>query len=694
MGKRFNGRVCARRLGSVFAFCLLALGVGALAGSDLAAAGSPQPDPSITIPEGSTLVPSRAEFDKALGIGTSTATETTPQSVTTGTTCGPNFGSPSTGPSYVEGAVGVTQGVVVSQVGYLIYRKSATYLAPDCLGTYSPWSDLFGTGKTYSEARVVWDAHIHAFVLAVLSADDTTGDRDLNFAFYSESPNPADAPATPTVSTDSPFYTADSSVTVSKLSLGYAAGYVLFTVDLKVGAIPTTGSAIRYDGTNVFQLHPLPAGSVAPLILDGATTAYFLAVDTSSGSQIKRTAIELDNFGSANSDTITVPAFAAPPAVVQNNGATLNAGDGSFVSPTYQFGNSLWNVHTVNVDGHARVQLYKFSTTGTAPLMTFTPTAFGDEDFFNPSMATSSDAAGTKAFISATFTRGTNFIGQKLAVFQGPNDSTQGWSWDSKAASSKEYTPCPTEGCAWGPHSGTAIDPADTSGATAWTFNQAAIDTAEKNWGVLGFQVTAPGGAGLPPIASAATDVGSDHFTANWSTQPPAVGYQLDVATDAAFTSFVSGFQAKDVGNVTSFAVTGLSQTTTYYYRVRAVGSGTSLNSNTIAVTTLAVPACTLTASPDSISSGGSSTLTWTSANATSASMDNSVGSLTPVAGGTVSVSPTNTTTYIATFTGPGGSTTCTALVTIPGTTAIGPLELLGLSLLAFAGLGLRMRRA
>jgi phosphodiesterase/alkaline phosphatase D-like protein len=41
------------------------------------------------------------------------------------------------------------------------------------------------------------------------------------------------------------------------------------------------------------------------------------------------------------------------------------------------------------------------------------------------------------------------------------------------------------------------------------------------------------------------------------------------------------------VGNVTSYAVSGLSANTKYYYRVRAGNSyGTSGNSNTITVTT------------------------------------------------------------------------------------------------------------
>jgi len=58
-------------------------------------------------------------------------------------------------------------------------------------------------------------------------------------------------------------------------------------------------------------------------------------------------------------------------------------------------------------------------------------------------------------------------------------------------------------------------------------------------------------------------------FTAQWNTSSYANGYILDVATDAAFTNHVSGHENRDVGNVASYPVTGLSTESTYYYRVR-----------------------------------------------------------------------------------------------------------------------------
>lgn len=93
------------------------------------------------------------------------------------------------------------------------------------------------------------------------------------------------------------------------------------------------------------------------------------------------------------------------------------------------------------------------------------------------------------------------------------------------------------------------------------------------------------------PTANAATSIEPTRFTANWSTVTGASGYSLDVSTDNGFASFVTGFENIDVGNVTSYEVTGLSRGITYYYRVRAYNvGGSSGNSNTRSVKTLSPP--------------------------------------------------------------------------------------------------------
>jgi hypothetical protein len=95
----------------------------------------------------------------------------------------------------------------------------------------------------------------------------------------------------------------------------------------------------------------------------------------------------------------------------------------------------------------------------------------------------------------------------------------------------------------------------------------------------------------LPPVANQATAVTQTAFTVSWNITATATAYLLDVATDEGFTTFITGYNDKDVGNVTTFNVTSLSPGKIYFYRVRARNSGgASESSNTISSTTLFYP--------------------------------------------------------------------------------------------------------
>jgi hypothetical protein len=90
-----------------------------------------------------------------------------------------------------------------------------------------------------------------------------------------------------------------------------------------------------------------------------------------------------------------------------------------------------------------------------------------------------------------------------------------------------------------------------------------------------------------PPYIIAGSGIGSNDFTANWTAVSRANGYYLDVATDSGFSSFVAGYNNLDVSNVTTYPVTGLTDGTYYYYRVRAYNqSTTSVDSGIAAVKT------------------------------------------------------------------------------------------------------------
>lgn len=109
--------------------------------------------------------------------------------------------------------------------------------------------------------------------------------------------------------------------------------------------------------------------------------------------------------------------------------------------------------------------------------------------------------------------------------------------------------------------------------------------TAQNTCGTSSAQtlaVTVENGTPATPTSNAFSNLGSTSFTANWSAATNATSYRLDVSTVSDFASFVGAFENLDVGNVTTYSVTGLATGTKYYYRVRAVNScGTSSSSST-----------------------------------------------------------------------------------------------------------------
>ena len=101
------------------------------------------------------------------------------------------------------------------------------------------------------------------------------------------------------------------------------------------------------------------------------------------------------------------------------------------------------------------------------------------------------------------------------------------------------------------------------------------------------------------PVAPTATDANNftcNSFNANWGAVTGATQYFLDVSTNANFSTFQTGYNNQNVGNVTTLNITGLTANITYYYRVRASnGCATSLSSNTITVGTTSPVAPTAT---------------------------------------------------------------------------------------------------
>ncbi len=101
------------------------------------------------------------------------------------------------------------------------------------------------------------------------------------------------------------------------------------------------------------------------------------------------------------------------------------------------------------------------------------------------------------------------------------------------------------------------------------------------------------------------------------------------------------------------------------YANLGVMGTGYRFNFTAYGPDVPDPPLCTLTASPTSVTLGDSSTLSWTTTNATAFTLDNSIGAVTPVASSSTLVSATTTTTYTGTATGAGGTVACSAILTV-----------------------------
>ncbi len=97
------------------------------------------------------------------------------------------------------------------------------------------------------------------------------------------------------------------------------------------------------------------------------------------------------------------------------------------------------------------------------------------------------------------------------------------------------------------------------------------------------------------PTNPALTNPTASTLDFSWTASTDDVGvtgYRIDVSTDSTFTSYVAGYNSKDVGNTTWTSITGLQPQTPYYARARAYDTAgkVSGNSPTASGTTLSGP--------------------------------------------------------------------------------------------------------
>jgi hypothetical protein len=178
---------------------------------------------------------------------------------------------------------------------------------------------------------------------------------------------------------------------------------------------------------------------------------------------------------------------------------------------------------------------------------------------------------------------------------------------------------------------------------------------------------TGPGGTGMPAsVAIAVVPAATVTLTAN----PPSVTaggtttltWTSTNAASCTASGGWSGAQPTSGSQLTAAATTG----TSYSLTCTGPGGASTPAAVTVAVVAVVPPVATaaLTATPQSVAVGGTSTLTWTSTNATSCAASGGWSGAQPSSGSQLTAAVTASTSYSLTCTGPGG-TSAPAAVTV-----------------------------
>jgi phospholipase C len=193
------------------------------------------------------------------------------------------------------------------------------------------------------------------------------------------------------------------------------------------------------------------------------------------------------------------------------------------------------------------------------------------------------------------------------------------------------------------------------------------------------YTATATGAAGTAKATATVTVSSSAAPTVTIAANPTAIAEGSSSTLTVTATNATQVTVTGTDGSSYTLAATGGTQSvspaqTTTYTATATGAAGTAKATAVVAVSTAAAPTITIAANPTTIAAGSSSTLTVTATNATQVTVTGTDGSsytLSPT-GGTQSVSPAQTTTYIATASGAGGTAQANATVTVsapPATT-------------------------
>ncbi|MEG9438366.1 DUF1929 domain-containing protein [Edaphobacter sp. HDX4] len=393
------------------------------------------------------------------------------------------------------------------------------------------------------------------------------------------------------IATSSTGATASSQATVTVGSSAPTASIAASPASITTGG----SSTLTWSSTNATSA-TLNGASVAvngtKTVSPTSTTSYTFIATSSSGTSATSQA------------TVTVAAASGPPgAGITASPTLIAAGGSSTLNWTTQ------NATTADLNG-TTVPL-----SGSQSVSPTTTTTY---------RITAHNAAGNTDWGQATVKVTTATISASPTSISSGGSSTLTWATTNAASATLNGAPVAVNGSQ-------TVSPTSTTTYTLVATNSAGTSTSAQTSVTVG-----SGGAPTANISANPTSITSGgSSTLTWSSS--------------------NAVSAKLNGN--SVAVNGsqtVSPTSTTTYTFVATGSsGTTASAQATVTIVSGSPTASISANPTTISAGGSSTLTWSTTNDTSADLN---GTAVPLNGSQV-VSPTTTTNYKLTAHGAAGAT-------------------------------------
>jgi hypothetical protein len=535
---------------------------------------------------------------------------------------------------------------------------TGTTAAPTGTGAGSSTVTSTSTSSTYSISGVVSGISDVSVMLSGASSNKSSTDSGGNFGFAKLAPGHYTISPSKTGYVLSPVSLAETVTSASLTDANFAAtasSAATYTISGTVNGSVAAGVIVTLNGTNVGSAVTDLSGNYTFAGLVSGT--YTVSASLDGYSFTNPLIVSLDNVDSvSNNFTSTTTATGGSLAFIQVNPL-----------PEATVGEAYSSSVVEGISGGTAPYHYQSDTlvTGTPPHgmivnpngnLTGTPTVAGQYNF----SVCATDSAGEKSPCEAT----------SITVIGAPTGQPTPAPTVILAASPSKIVSGSTSELVWLSKNATACTAGGGWAGAKAISGKASI--APKSTTTITLTCTGAGGSAL------ATAV----ITVTPAPTPPTPAVTL-TATATTIPSGSSSTLKWSSKNVTSCARSGgwtgteaasgslvvAPMNTTTYILACTNSAGTAQSATKITVNSAApppAPTATLKAGAASISSGGSTTLTWSSTNASSCTASGGWTG-TEAANGTKSVSPTTTTTYTLDCTGSGGKALVSATVTVNG---------------------------